>query len=81
MGVERYGLFGSFLHDQISPDSDVDILIEFESGQKNFTNFSGLVLIFEELLQRPVEVVTPESLSPYIGPRILDEVEYVSIGA
>jgi len=33
----------------------------------------------EDLLGRPVELVTPESLSPYIGPRIIEEVEYVSL--
>lgn len=81
LGVERYGLFGSFLHGQVTPDSDVDLLVEFEPGQKTFTNFSSLVFMLEELLERPVEIVTTEGLSPYIGPRILGEVEYVSVGA
>jgi predicted nucleotidyltransferase len=81
LGVDRYGLFGSFLHGKITPESDVDLLIEFKPGQKTFTNFSRLALLLEELLERPVEAVTSESLSPYIGPRILDEVEYVSVGA
>lgn len=81
LGVDRYGLFGSFLHGHVTPDSDVDLLVEFEPGQKTFTNFSRLVFMLEELLERPVEVVTTESLSPYIGPHILDEVEYVSVGA
>lgn len=80
LGVDRYGLFGSFLHDHVDPDSDVDLLVEFEPGQKTFTNFSSLVFRLEELLERPVDVVTVESLSPYIGPHILAEVEYVSVG-
>jgi predicted nucleotidyltransferase len=80
LGVDRYGVFGSFLHGDVGPDSDVDLLVEFEPDQKTFTNFSSLVFMLEELLGRPVEVVTSESLSPYIGPYILSEVEYVSVG-
>ena len=55
--------------------------VEFEPGQKTFTNFSRLAFLLEELLGRPVEVLTADSLSPYIGPFILRESEYVSIGA
>ena len=77
MGVERLGLFGSFVRGQTTSDSDVDVLVEFASGQKTFDNFIRLAHRLEDLLQRRVEVVTPESLSPYIGPRILEETEYV----
>lgn len=78
LGVERLGLFGSFLGDQTTEDSDVDILVEFAPGQKSFDNFIHLAHRLEDALQRRVEVVTRESLSPYIGPRILEETEYVS---
>jgi uncharacterized protein len=76
-GVKRCGLFGSFLHDEISPTSDVDLFVEFEQGQKTFLNFVNLSIFLEEMLGRKVELVTPESLSPYVGPSILSEVEYV----
>lgn len=76
--VERLGLFGSLLRGQTTPDSDVDILVEFAPGQKTFDNFIHLAHRLEDTLQRRVEVVTRESLSPYIGPRILEETEYVS---
>lgn len=76
-GVRRCGLFGSFLRDEISPTSDVDLFVEFEPGQKTFLNFANLHFFLEELLGRKVELVTPESLSPYVGPDILSEVEYV----
>jgi predicted nucleotidyltransferase len=39
-----------------------------------------LAFFLEETLGRKVELVTPESLSPYIGPHILREVEYASTG-
>jgi len=76
-GVRKLGLFGSFVRGEQGPGSDVGLLVEFEAGKKTFDGFTGLSLLLEDLLQRPVELVTTESLSPYIGPRILEEVEYV----
>lgn len=81
LGVRRIGLFGSFRHDTARSDSDVDLLIEFEPGQKTFDHFMALSFYLEELLQRPVELVTREALSPHIGPHILREVEYVPLAA
>ncbi|MRG47079.1 nucleotidyltransferase [Chitinophaga sp. SYP-B3965] len=79
-GVKELGLFGSFKKDtNIHNDSDVDFLIEFEKGQKSYDNFMGVSTYLEELLGRKVELVTPQSLSKYIGPHILKEVEQVSL--
>jgi len=79
-GVRRLGLFGSFVRDKPNGDSDVDLLVEFRPGSKTFDNLMSLAEFLEELLQRRVELVTTESLSPYIGPRILAEVEDVALG-
>ena len=76
-GVRRCSLFGSFLYDQAAPESDIDLLVEFEPDQKTFTNFSNLVFFLENLFERKVEVITFDSLSPYLGPHILREAEYV----
>lgn len=76
LGVHRYGLFGSFAKGNPNADSDVDILVEFKPGRKSFDSFMNLAFFLEELLGRKVDLVTPESLSPYIGPKILAEVEY-----
>ena len=76
-GVRRLGLFGSFRRDEAQSDSDVDLLVEFQPGETSFDHFMGLSLFCEDLLRRRVEIVTPNSLSPYLGPRILEEVEYV----
>jgi predicted nucleotidyltransferase len=81
LGVKRYGLFGSFVRGQTTEQSDIDILVEFEPGQKTFDNFIKLAFFLEDLLGREVDLVTAESLSPYIGPHILKEVEYASISA
>jgi predicted nucleotidyltransferase len=80
-GVRRLGLFGSFVRRQQDNDSDIDILVEFEPGRKTFDNFIQVALFLEELFARRVELVTPEALSPYIGPHILREVEYVPLGS
>ena len=81
LGVRRCGLFGSFARGEQAEQSDVDILVEFEAGRKSFDNFMALAFFLEELFGRKVDLLTPESLSPYIGPHILDEVEYEAVGA
>lgn len=81
LGVKRIGLFGSFVRGEQNPDSDIDLLVEFEIGRKTFDNFIELSFFLEEVLQNKVELVTVESLSPYIGPHILKEVEYAALAA
>ena len=79
LGVQRLGIFGSFLSDHPRSDSDVDLLVEFDPERKSFDNFWQLSEMLEETLQRPVDLVTRESLSPHFGPRILTQVEYVPL--
>jgi len=78
LGVKKLGLFGSFVREEQGVGSDVDLLVEFEPGKKTFDNFIQLSFFLEEVFKRRVELVTPESLSPYIGPHIMDKVEYVT---
>ena len=73
LGVRRVALFGSFLHGRVRPDSDIDLLVEFDPAMKTSDNFLDLCFLLDELLGRRVEVVTTEALSPYIGPHILRE--------
>lgn len=77
-GVKRCGLFGSFLRDRQNIRSDIDLLVEFETDKKTYDNYIHLAFFLEELFGRSVDLLTPESLSPYIGPHILREVEYAS---
>ena len=78
LGVRRIGLFGSFVRGEQHPGSDIDLLVEFDPARKTFDNFIELSFFLEELMQRRVELVTVESLSPYLGPHILREVEYAA---
>ena len=81
MGVSKIGLFGSFLRGEQHPDSDIDLLVKFEAGQKTFDAFMDLAFLLEEIFQRRIELLTVESLSPYLGPHILKEVEYAALTA
>ena len=80
-GVSRLGIFGSFARGQPREESDVDVLVEFLPGHKTFNAFIHLAFFLEDLFGRSVELITPESLSPYIGPHILSETEYVNLSA
>jgi len=73
LGVRRLALFGSVARGESHPDSDVDLLVEFIPGQKTFDHFMALSDLLEKLVGHPVELVTIESLSPFIGPYILAE--------
>lgn len=79
-GVKKLGLFGSFVLGQQDENSDIDLLVEFDIGKKTFDIFIHLAFFLEDLFGRRVELVTPESLSPYIGPYIMKEVKYVTFG-
>lgn len=80
-GVQRLGIFGSFVRNEARETSDVDFYVEFIPGKKKFDNFMELGFFLEELTGRKIELITPQSLSPYIGPHILKQVEYVPIAA
>lgn len=81
LGVKSIGLFGSFARGESSSESDVDILVEFDRDKRTYDNFIDTCFFLEELFERKVEVVTIDSMSPYIGPHVLKEVEYVSLSA
>jgi uncharacterized protein len=77
LGVSRLALFGSVLGGRTHADSDVDILVYFAPGAKTYDRFFALSELLERCLNRRVELVTREALSPFIGPRILAEAEDV----
>ena len=76
--VKRIGLFGSFARGDENETSDVDIMVEFE--QPTFDNFMKLAFFLEDLLGKKVELVTPDSLSPYVVPYVKDEVVWADQG-
>jgi uncharacterized protein len=78
LGIIEIGLFGSYIRNEQSKESDIDLLIDFEPEKENFDNFMAAYDLFEKLFKNEkIEVVTKNGLSPYIGPKILNEVQYV----
>lgn len=76
-GIRNVGLFGSYLRNEQSSESDIDLLIDFEPEQESFDNYMAAYDLFESLFKNEkIEVVTKNGLSPYIGPGILSEVVY-----
>lgn len=75
--IRRLSLFGSVLRDDFSPDSDVDVLVEFEPGQG--PGFFGLARMERELSDilggRKVDLRTPQELSRYFRDEVLTSAE------
>jgi predicted nucleotidyltransferase len=78
-GVERLGVFGSFAKNEMTHNSDVDPIVEFSNSKKTYDNYFELSNFLQELLIRKVELVTPQSLSKYLGPHSLKRVINVAI--
>ena len=78
VGVSQLGLFGSTVRGENTSKSDIDILIDFNTGQETYLNFMDACSILQEAFGKiKIDVVTKKGLSPYIGETILKEVEYV----
>jgi predicted nucleotidyltransferase len=75
-GVQRLGLFGSYVKEKQSKRSDIDILVTFNRDIDLF-DFLDLREYLEKQLQAKVDLVMESALKPAIGKRILSEVEYV----
>lgn len=77
-GVRNIGLFGSYLRNEQSVKSDIDLLIDFEPEKESFDNYMAVYDLFETIFKNEkIDVVTKNGLSQYIGPKILKDVMYV----
>jgi uncharacterized protein len=74
--VRRLAVFGSALTDEFRPDSDVDLLVEFEHGVPvGYFTLAGLELELAEAIGRRVDLRTPAELSPRFRQQVLDAAE------
>ena len=80
-GVKKLGIFGSFVRDEATKNSDVDFYIDFAPEYKTLKNFVGIANLLTSITGRKIEIVTPQSLNKFIGKYILNEVEYVAFSA
>ena len=73
--MRRLGVYGSVARGEAGPESDVDVLVEFETVPDLY-EFAALRDRLAEILDRPVDLVTPQALKPRLRSRVLDEVRY-----
>jgi len=76
-GVTRMGVFGSFAQGGQNPNSDIDLVVEFEKSRKNIHTFLQLRRLLEKELARKVDLGFERSLKPIVRERIKGKVIYV----
>jgi len=76
--IRELALFGSVLRDDFGPESDVDVLVEFEpEAHIGLLAFARTQRELSELLQRPIDLVTRNGLKPLIKQTVLDGAEVI----
>ena len=75
--IKEIGIFGSFIRREQTGNSDIDVLVEFEKGHKDFFNYVRLKYHLEELFGIKVDLVIKGAVKPGLRKRIFNEVEYV----
>lgn len=73
-GVISLGVFGSYVRGEQTPDSDLDLLVEFDQRPLTLLQFIALEYELSDRLQIKVDLVEKSVLKPTIGKRILQEV-------
>jgi len=81
LGARRVGVFGSFARNQATPESDVDVYVEFSEGMKTYDNFFAIYELLRELFGRPIDLVTDGALSERKARLILPTVRYATLNA
>ena len=74
--IRKLSLFGSVLRDELSPQSDIDLLIEFEKGYApGLIGLAGMEIELTTILGRKTDLRTPRDLSRHIRKKILQEAQ------
>ena len=80
--IRWLALFGSVLRDDFRPDSDVDVLVEFEPDQRyTYFTLSRLEGELADLLGRRIDIHVPKSLHPFLRDKVLGQAESVYVGS
>ncbi len=72
-GVKNLYIFGSYVRGEQTPESDIDILVEFEKGKKTFDNYMDLKFYLEELFGKKVDLIIKEAVKPRLKKYIYKE--------
>jgi hypothetical protein len=73
--IRKLAFFGSVLREDFAPESDVDVLVEFEPGHVPGLQFFAIENDLSQILGRKVDLHTPQFLSPHFRDRALAEAE------
>lgn len=79
--IARLALFGSALRDDFTPDSDVDMLVEFEPGHAPGLAFFAMQDELSRLIGRKVDLNTPNELSRYFKDEVLRTARPIYVAA
>ena len=79
--IRRMALFGSVIRDDFTPESDVDILVEFQPGHTPGFAYFDMERDLSDMLGRKVDLNTPSELSKYFRREVLDEAEEIYVEA
>jgi predicted nucleotidyltransferase len=76
--IRRLSLFGSVLRDDFRPDSDIDVLVEFEPGHvPGLLRIAGMEIELSDILGRDVDLRTAGDLSRYFRQAVVDSAELI----
>jgi predicted nucleotidyltransferase len=75
--VKELGVFGSYALGRQTAGSDIDILVEFEDGHKDFFNYMRLKQYLEKMLGKKIDLVMKKAIKKRLKDRILRQVQYV----
>jgi uncharacterized protein len=78
-GVSRLGLFGSNVRNESIESSDIDFVVEFTEGKKNFDNYISLSFCLEDIFHKKIDLVTAESLTGILKEHVNSEAEFIEI--
>ncbi|MEZ0609264.1 nucleotidyltransferase family protein [Fibrella sp. WM1] len=78
-GAIKVGLFGSFVRDEQTADSDVDLVVEFLPGRKKLHSFLDIADYLEELMGRKTDVLTWEGMADFVRKHVVNEVEFIPL--
>ena len=76
-GVDSIALFGSSVRGDSLPTSDIDLLVEFRKGNKDFFNFIRCKFYLENIFKHKVDLVMRSAVKPRIKKQIFQQAEYI----
>ncbi len=82
--IRKLSFFGSVLTEDFGPESDIDVLVEFEEGHTpGLITFGGMMVALSEILNMQVDLLTPPDLSRYFRDEVVEraQVQYEREGS